>query len=340
MADILTAIEDYTIIMNQLLDNTKLDETAITCSFAQHVSKRVLGDDVCDLGCLAYFGLISFQVLEMFREHIKNNIELVPDNESGQGSHCEGIEDLNIKELFDTIIGAKFDDVLKRYDWCHDARHETPSGVCGYKTIQIGDFEAFASVGFYSDTKNDTVTNCIISIGQPKDIKKYEEELTLRNEVVSCFDKYYGKNIPLFDSESVMIAWDVDDKKVLLYNVSKEELVSLQLYSKSDSKAQQLLDLIYAKQIDDPINKEIMSQLNEILKILFAIILNIYKNKFPFDEEEKNLQRAGTVLNELVLAQLKDESAAFKNKNANFIESEKKRLLEIEEIRKGILDFL
>lgn len=336
MADILNAVEDYTIIMNQLLDNTKLDETAITCSFAQHVSKRVLGDDVCDFGCLAYFGLISFQMLEVFREHIKNNIELVPDNESGQGSHCEDTENLNIKNLFYTIIGTKFDDILKSYSWCH----KTPAGINGFTNVKIESFEAFAGIGFYSDIKNDIVTNCIISIGQPKDIKKYEEELTLRNEVVSYFDKYYGKNIHLLDSESVMITWDMDDKKVLLYNVSEEGLVSLQLYSKSDSKAQQLLDLIYAKQIDNPINKEIMYQLNEILKILFAIILNIYKNKFPFDEKEKNLQRAGTVLNELVLAQLKDESASFKNNNANFIETEKKRLLEIEEIRKGILNFL
>lgn len=334
MADILKAFEDYTITMNQALDDTKLDGTAVIVSFAQHISKRVLGDDIdCDLRYLAYFGLIYGKTLSSHRNLIKNNIELVPDNESGQGEDTAG---LNIKELFAAIIGAKFDDVLKSYSWCH----KTPVGINGITNVKIGDFEAYTCIGFRSDTKNDIVTNCIISIGQPTDINKYIEELMVRNEVVSYFDNYYGKNIPLLDAKETMIAWNIDEKKVLLYVVSEEGKISLQLYSKSDREAQPLLELIYAKQIKDPKNREIREQLDEILKILFAIILNIYKNKFPLDEKEKNLQRASTVLNELVLAQLKDESVAFKNNNANFIETEKKRLLEIEEIRKGLLDFL
>ena len=81
MADILKALEDYTTTMNQTLDNTKLDETAVMVSFAQHVSKRVLGDDIdCDLRYLAYFGVLYDKTLTYFRDFIKNNIELVPNN--------------------------------------------------------------------------------------------------------------------------------------------------------------------------------------------------------------------------------------------------------------------
>lgn len=255
---------------------------------------------------------------------------------ASQCSHCGKPVDLNIKELFDTIIGVKFDDVLKSYSWCH----KTPVGISGITNVKIGGFEAFVSIGFYSDAQNDIVTSCIISIGQPRDIEKYKEELTLQNEIVSCLDKYYGKNIPCLDSENILITWDIGEKKVLLYNVSENGEVSLQLYSKSDGEAQPLLELIYAKQIKNPQNREIIEQLDEILKILFAIILNIYKNKFPLDEKEKNLQRAGTVLNDLVLAQLSGELGAFKNKNTDFVDKEKIRLLEIDEIRKGVLDFL
>ncbi len=81
MANILKAIEDYTITMNQALDDTKLDETAVICTFAQYISKRILGDDIyCDLRYLAYFGLIYGKTLTFFRDFIKNNIELVPND--------------------------------------------------------------------------------------------------------------------------------------------------------------------------------------------------------------------------------------------------------------------
>jgi hypothetical protein len=80
MANILKALEDYTITMNQALD-TKQDETAVICTFAQHVSKRVLGDDInCDLRYLAYFGLIYGKALTFFRDFIRNNIELVTND--------------------------------------------------------------------------------------------------------------------------------------------------------------------------------------------------------------------------------------------------------------------
>jgi hypothetical protein len=81
MANILKTLEDYTTTMNQALDDTKLDETAVMVSFAQHVSKRVLGGDIdCDLRYLAYFGVLYDKTLTYFRDFIKNNIELVPNN--------------------------------------------------------------------------------------------------------------------------------------------------------------------------------------------------------------------------------------------------------------------
>jgi len=81
MANILKALEDYTITMNQALDDTKIDETAVICTFSQHVSRRVLGDDIdSDSRYLAYFGLIYGKTLTFFRDFIRNNIELVPNN--------------------------------------------------------------------------------------------------------------------------------------------------------------------------------------------------------------------------------------------------------------------
>lgn len=159
--------------------------------------------------------------------------------ERGQGE----IVALNIRELFADIIGSNFDAVLKRYSWSH----KTPLGINGFTTIGIRDFEAFATIGFQSDTENDIVTNCIVSIGQPKDIERYGEELTLRSEIIPHLDEYYGQNIPVLDSKYTLIAWDINEEKILLYNVSENGVASLQLYSKFDRKAQSLLDLINAK---------------------------------------------------------------------------------------------
>lgn len=89
----------------------------------------------------------------------------------------------------------------------------------------------------------------------------------------------------------------------------------------------------------DP-NIEVIEKLDIILKDLFTILLNIYKNEFPSDAAVINLQRAGVVLNELVLKQLRGEQVAFKNNNADFINKEKIRVLMIEKIRKGVLSFL
>lgn len=84
----------------------------------------------------------------------------------------------------------------------------------------------------------------------------------------------------------------------------------------------------------------VIGGLDLILRKLFMTLADIYRDKFPSDTEEKNLQRAGTILNELVLEELRGEQVAFKENNADFINKEKTRLLEIEKVRKGILSFL
>lgn len=248
------------------------------------------------------------------------------------------MEPLNIRELVNNIIGKKFDEILKEYDWCDIM----PVGIMGSTYVQIGDFEAYASIGFYSSTNNNIVTNCIISIGEPRDLEKYHKELTARKEIVSWLDKYYGMPIPVPDQKNIFIAWDIDEEKILLYCVSEGGAVSLQLYSKSDRKAQPLLDVINvkSKRIKDP-NIEIIDKLDAILLKLFTVLLNIYIDKFPSDARVNNQHRAGIVLNELVLEKLRGEQViAFKEGNTDFINKEKIRLMEIEEIRNGVLSFL
>lgn len=85
---------------------------------------------------------------------------------------------------------------------------------------------------------------------------------------------------------------------------------------------------------------KIMERLDIILKELFIILLDIYKNKFPSDDRQNNLQRAGVVLNELVLEELRDEQVAFKENNTDFINNEKIRVLKIEKIKMAVLSFL
>jgi hypothetical protein len=84
----------------------------------------------------------------------------------------------------------------------------------------------------------------------------------------------------------------------------------------------------------------IIEGLDLILKNLFMQIVVIYTSEYPHDAQETNLMRAGTVLNELVIEELRGEQIAFKEKNTDFIKSEKIRLLKLERIRKGILSFL
>ena len=84
----------------------------------------------------------------------------------------------------------------------------------------------------------------------------------------------------------------------------------------------------------------IINGLDLILRNIFMTLLDIYTDEHPYDTTETNSMRAGTVLNELVVEELRGKQIAFKEKNADFIKREKIRLLKMERIRKGILSFL
>lgn len=104
------------------------------------------------------------------------------------------------------------------------------------------------------------------------------------------------------------------------------DLVSGSRYRASRKKGQQADNIIKGLEL--------------ILKGLFVTLADIYKGEFPTDTEETTLMRAGTVLNELVIEELRGEQIAFKEENIDFIKREKIRLPKMERIRKGILSFL
>lgn len=85
---------------------------------------------------------------------------------------------------------------------------------------------------------------------------------------------------------------------------------------------------------------KIIEGLDTILKELFVILLDLYKKKFPSDHEQNNLQRAGVVVNELILEELRGEQVAFKESNVDFINNERISVLKIEKIKMGVLSFL
>jgi len=84
----------------------------------------------------------------------------------------------------------------------------------------------------------------------------------------------------------------------------------------------------------------IIRGLDLILQTLFRALADIYASEYPTDAKETNLWRATTVLNELVIEELRGEQITFKEKNADFIKEEKIRLLKLERVRRGILSFL
>jgi hypothetical protein len=83
-----------------------------------------------------------------------------------------------------------------------------------------------------------------------------------------------------------------------------------------------------------------INNLNNILKCLFAILLDLYKTEFPHDSPKTNMHRAGVILNELVLEELRNHQLEFKNQNLTFVNTEKNRVLERDDIRRGIISFL
>ena len=80
--------------------------------------------------------------------------------------------------------------------------------------------------------------------------------------------------------------------------------------------------------------------LDEILKCLFAILIDRYCTMFPTDPEKTNLDRAAVVLNELVLEDLRGDHVQFRSANAEFVDREKKEVILFENVRRGVLDFL
>lgn len=185
---------------------------------------------------------------------------------------------IDLKQLFDNIIGKTYDETLREYkifdsintDSVYSECSNTemifqdplPFGKntkmlcnCVNTTVMIGGFEAFAALSLYSDTKNDIITRCIVSIGEPKNVNKYRSEQVVRSSICSYFEKYYGKNYMLEDSlELTLIAWDIDEKKILLYCVSKIGKISLQLYDKKDRNATDALDRIRVKKCTSQLN--------------------------------------------------------------------------------------
>jgi hypothetical protein len=86
--------------------------------------------------------------------------------------------------------------------------------------------------------------------------------------------------------------------------------------------------------------EDIIEGLDNILKCLYVALLNLYKAEFANDSNETNRHRAGVVLNELVLEELRGNQVDFKNQNIDFIDKEKKKILETTGIRRGIVSFL
>lgn len=86
--------------------------------------------------------------------------------------------------------------------------------------------------------------------------------------------------------------------------------------------------------------KEAIDGLDEILKHLFAILLVRYRTIFPADPAHTIALRAGVVLNELVVENLRGDQVEFRRANTEFADREKREVMMLEEVRKGVLDFL
>ena len=86
--------------------------------------------------------------------------------------------------------------------------------------------------------------------------------------------------------------------------------------------------------------EDITNGLDNILERIYVILLNRYKAEFANDPDETNRHRAGVILNELVMEELKGKQIDFKNQNKDFIDKEKKKMLETSGIRRGIVSFL
>lgn len=86
--------------------------------------------------------------------------------------------------------------------------------------------------------------------------------------------------------------------------------------------------------------EEAVEGLDEILKCLGEILCIRYRTMFPADPAHTIVLRASTVLNELVVENLRGEQVGFYHHNSEFVDREKREVMILEEVRKGVLDFL
>ncbi len=86
--------------------------------------------------------------------------------------------------------------------------------------------------------------------------------------------------------------------------------------------------------------EDAIEDLDKILKCLFGTLLDRYYTTFTTDSKETNRHRAGVVLNELVVKNLRGDQVEFRHSNAEFIDREKTEVMMLEDVRKGVLCFL
>jgi len=85
---------------------------------------------------------------------------------------------------------------------------------------------------------------------------------------------------------------------------------------------------------------KVIDRLDLILWEISKVVLSLYLERFPDDSERHNFTRVGTVVNELVKEKLRGEQIKFKGNNPYFVAEEKNKLLGMEKVRKGVINFL
>ncbi len=86
--------------------------------------------------------------------------------------------------------------------------------------------------------------------------------------------------------------------------------------------------------------KRAIEGLDHILAWIFIVLMERYQHMFPDDLRERNRHRAGVVINELVVEDLRGDQVQFRRENSGFIEREKEEAIRLDCISKGVLSFL
>ena len=86
--------------------------------------------------------------------------------------------------------------------------------------------------------------------------------------------------------------------------------------------------------------EKVIEGLDEILKCIGEILCIRYRTMFPADTAHTIVLRASTLLNELVVENLRGEQVRFYRDNSEFVEREKIEVMMLKEVKKGVLDFL